>query len=420
MDSALRLEYLPLAELLPATRNPKKHDLVSLKQAMKRRGFMDPALYDERTGRLIEGHGRRQALLELEEEGEAPPRGVIDGTKGWAMPILRGWASKDDIEAEAALVAMNQLTIAGGWDIEGLTAILVDLKGTPELDALGFTGKELDALLDSTVGTSGNTDPDEVPVVAEEEVLVRLGDVYQLGDHRLACGSSTEPAVIDRLMQGELAHICWTDPPWNVAYGEREQSEKHARIANDDLGEDFPQFLAQAFAETARVLEPGAMVYVAMAGSEWGTLMSTLKQLEYRWSSTIIWAKDSFTLQRSDYHRQYEPIWYGWKDGAPRLCPLEDRKQSDLWNIPRPKKSDEHPTMKPVELVVRSLKNSSHHGNVVFEPFSGSGTTLLASEMTGRHCRAIELDPRYVQVAIKRWEAFTGRKAERIYREPSV
>jgi DNA modification methylase len=155
------------------------------------------------------------------------------------------------------------------------------------------------------------------------------------------------------------------------------------------------------------------MLYLAMSAQEWPTIHGALTAAGFHWSSTIIWAKDSLVLSRKDYHTQYEPIWYGWNGEGPRLHPLEDRQQSDLWQIPRPKRSEEHPTMKPVELVERSITNSSTSGELVFEPFSGSGTTILACEKSGRRCRAIELEPKYVQVAIERWQSFTGRNAER-------
>lgn len=156
--------------------------------------------------------------------------------------------------------------------------------------------------------------------------------------------------------------------------------------------------------------KPGAAIYMAMSAQEWPTIDRALRETGFHWSSTIIWSKDTLVLSRKDYHTQYEPIWYGWSGDGARLHPLRDRKQSDLRNIPRPKRSDEHPTMKPVELIARALRNSSSRKALVFEPFSGSGSTLIACEVTGRVCRAIELDPAYVQVAIERWERFTGRR----------
>ena len=230
--------------------------------------------------------------------------------------------------------------------------------------------------------------------------------------HRLLCGDSTIGEHVQRLMAGARVAWCWTDPPWNVAYGASDHPTwKSREILNDNLGDKFPAFCRAFIDQIKASVLPGAMLYMAMSAQEWPTIHCALSVAGFHWSSTIIWAKDSLVLSRKDYHTQYEPIWYGWNGEGPRLCPLEDRKQSDLWSIARPKRSDEHPTMKPVELVERSLLNSSKPGDLVYEPFSGSGSTLIAAEKTGRRCRAIELEPKYVQVAIERWEKFTGRKA---------
>lgn len=202
---------------------------------------------------------------------------------------------------------------------------------------------------------------------------------------------------------GGVAAICWTDPPWNVAYGEsKHPSWRQRSIQNDNLGEAFPAFASQFCTIIAASLAPGGMIYMAMSAQEWPTIDQALRVAGFHWSSTIIWAKDHAVLSRKDYHTRYEPLWYGWKDGAPRLVPLVDRAQNDVWEIDRPTRSEEHPTMKPVELVARALKNSSHVGDVVFEPFLGSGTTAVAAEQTGRVCCGMEVEPRYVSVCLER------------------
>lgn len=207
--------------------------------------------------------------------------------------------------------------------------------------------------------------------------------------------------------------MVFTDPPWNVNYGADDSSPtyKPRTILNDHMSTgDFKDFMSKAFRSMNMASKDGAMTYVVMSSQEWGNLMLTLFENGYHWSSTIIWAKDQFIISRKDYHTQYEPIWYGWKEGS-RLHPLKDRKQSDLWEIPRPKRSDEHPTMKPVELVAKAITNSSNKGDCVLDLFGGSGTTLIASEQTKRKCFMAELDPHYVDVIINRWESLTGRKA---------
>ena len=217
---------------------------------------------------------------------------------------------------------------------------------------------------------------------------------------------------------GRQADFVFTDPPWNVNYGATEegnaQGYKVRTILNDAMTtDDFKAFMNNAFKRMSEASKAGAMVYVVMSAQEWGNLMLTLKDNGFHWSSTIIWNKDQLVLSRKDYHTKYEPIWYGWKDGS-RLCPLEDRKQCDVWDFDRPKRSDEHPTMKPVALVARAITNSSHKGDVVLDLFGGSGTTLIAAEETGRSCCMMELDPKYVDVIINRWEQITGEKAVKL------
>lgn len=419
IEGAQSIEYLPVQSLVPALRNPKEHDEPNLDKSLLRFGYTEPVLLDERTERLVAGHGRVGALLRLREAGKKPPKGVRVGQDGsWLVPVVRGWASKNDVEAESYLLASNQLTIGGGWNNLQLGEMLAELaeKDPLNLVGIGFDEKALAKLLDATSPKAGKTDPDDVPDRIGE-IYVKEGEVYRLGEHRIVCGDSTDPGVYEALMGREqLADILWTDPPWNVAYasGDHPSWKKHDEIANDNLGDAFPGFCSAFSLAMAKFTKPGAPLYLAMSAQEWPTIHASLLAAGFHWSSTIIWAKDSLVLSRKDYHTQYEPIWYGWQGDAARLHPLEDRTQSDLWTIPRPKKSDDHPTMKPIELVERSLKNSSVRDAIVLEPFSGSGTVILAAERVGRRARAIELMPKYVQTAIVRWEEFTGKKAERV------
>lgn len=213
--------------------------------------------------------------------------------------------------------------------------------------------------------------------------------------------------------------MVFTDPPWNVNYGavseDNAQGYKPRKILNDFMGtQDFKEFMYNAFYCMNKASKQGCMTYVVMSAQEWGNMMLTLAENNYHWSSTIIWNKDRLVFSRKDYHTKYEPIWYGWKEGESRLCPLTDRKQSDVWDIERPSKSEEHPTMKPVELVAKAINNSSKKGNIVLDLFGGSGSTLIACEQLNRKCYMMELDPHYVDVIIQRWENLTGQKAEKI------
>jgi DNA modification methylase len=225
------------------------------------------------------------------------------------------------------------------------------------------------------------------------------------------CGDSTNSVDVEALVCGEKADLIFSDPPWHVNYGAVErgnpQGYRPRTILNDNMDEEswgkFCNDISKIFAEISR---PGAPCYVVMSAQEWGIIDPALRNAGFHWSSTIIWVKDALVLSRKDYHTQYEPIWYGWNDGAGRLKKVEDRKQSDVWEIPRPKKSDLHPTTKPVELIVRAIKNSSKKGDLVADFFGGSGSTLIAAEQTGRKAYLMELDEKYCDVIRKRWAEF--------------
>jgi DNA modification methylase len=400
-DRIVGLKRVKASQLVPNARNWRTHPEFqrdALKGVLAEIGFAAPLIARQREdGKLvlIDGHLRAETVPDMEV-----PVVVLDVTAA---------------EADKLLLTLDPMAALAGRDDANLKALLDEVEFESQavqkmLEGLG--GPEMQEL-----PPAGQTDPDDVPEPPAES-WVKPGDLFALANHRLLCGDCTKPEDVDRLMDGALADMCWTDPPWNVAYGENTNpagwSGKHRPIANDNLGEAFPGFCTAFCGEIARVVKPGAPLYMAMSAQEWPTIHGALTGMGFHWSSTIIWAKDSLVLSRKDYHTQYEPIWYGWREGSARLVELEDRTQSDLWQIPRPKRSAEHPTMKPVELVARSLKNSSKQFDLILEPFSGSGTTLLAAEQTMRRCYAIELEPRYVQVAIERWEAFTGMKAKKL------
>jgi len=288
------------------------------------------------------------------------------------------------------------------WDTEQM---LEDLQRGVDLAGI-FDDDEIKRLLDSVAQGNPAEDPgaemdraDEL----QEKWGCELGQVWEAGAHRIACGDCLDIALVERLLAGQRCHICWTDPPWNVAMGESNHpSWKKRTILNDNLGDAFPAFASQFCQVIADAVLPGAPIYMAMGAQEWPTIHSSLTAVGFHWSSTIIWVKDHAVLSRKDYHARYEPLWYGWKEGSARLVPLLDRTQNDVWEINRPIRSPEHPTMKPVELVARSLRNSSHAGDLVFEPFLGSGTTAVAAEQTGRVCRGVDLEPKYAAVTLER------------------
>jgi DNA modification methylase len=278
--------------------------------------------------------------------------------------------------------------LANEWDTEELQEWGLDL---PDFD----NAKELEA----------EEDDYEMPDEVQTDIV--LGDLFEIGPHRLLCGDSTDSDAVAKLMNGELADMVFTDPPWNVNYGAVKEGNamgyKPRTIMNDSMStSDFKDFMGSAFAMMAMYSKKGCPTYVVMSAQEWGNLMLALHENDYHWSSTIIWNKSHLVMSRKDYHTKYEPIWYGWLNGAPRLCPLKDRKQSDVWDVDRPTKSELHPTTKPIELINIALKNSSVASNLVMELFTGSGSTMVAAHQLNRKCYGMELDPKYCQVIVDR------------------
>ncbi|XEQ93559.1 hypothetical protein SCACP_24560 [Sporomusa carbonis] len=312
----------------------------------------------------------------------------------------------DKQRGKALNIALNK--VSGDWDMPLLTDLLKDLEGSGfDVSLTGFEAAELEELFgDTPAGIVKEDDFDADKAAAEiTEPITQRGDLWQLGRHRLMCGDSTSKQDVLSLMDNKRARLIFTDPPWNVDYGSdsKHPSWKPRQILNDSMTpEQFHDFLLAAFCNMKAVSEEGCMTYVVMSGQEWGNLMTVMREAGYHWSSTIIWKKDTLVLSRKDYHTQYEPIWYGWLEGA-RFCPLRDRKQSDVWEIARPKRSDEHPTMKPIALVARAIQNSSRAGDIVLDLFGGSGSTPIAAEQTGRICYTMELDPKYCDVIVKRY-----------------
>ena len=393
------IKNMKISDIRPYEKNPRFNDdaVDAVAKSIREFGWRAPIVVDSDMV-IICGHTRLKAAIKLGLE-EVPVHVATDLTPE---------------QVQAYRIADNKTGEIAEWNFDMLPGELQDLKDAEfDLSLLGFDADELAQLLngdtEDTVA-AGETDPDAVPEEPETAASER-GKIYQLGSHRLMCGDSTDPGDVAALMAGAKASFVFTDPPWNVNYGAVEsgnpQGYKPRTILNDFMGtEDFKNFMLKAFRNMKDFSEPGAMIYVVMSAQEWGNMMLTLAMNDFHWSSTIIWNKDRLVLSRKDYHTKYEPIWYGWSEGEARLHPLEDRKQSDVWDIPRPSKSDDHPTMKPVELVVRAIQNSSDRSALVLDLFGGSGTTLIACEQTGRTGFAMELDPKYCDVIRRRWAEF--------------
>jgi DNA modification methylase len=393
------VEHWPVQRLIPYVNNARTHDEGQVSQiaaSIVEFGFVNPILVGD-DNVIIAGHGRLMAAQKLGLE---------------TVPVIvLGHLS--EMQRRALVLADNRIAESAGWNEELLGLELNALQEFGfDLDVIGFSDDELDDLLQLD-HTDNESDADAVPDV-EEAVVSQSGDLWQLGNHRLLCGDSTSEDDVKTLMEEGLADMAFTDPPYNVDYGNNAKDKlrgKDRRILNDNLGDDFYTFLKDALTNLLSVTK-GAC-YIAMSSSELDTLQQAFRDAGGKWSTFIIWAKNTFTLGRADYQRQYEPILYGWKDGNDHFwCGARD--QGDVWFVNKPNKNDLHPTMKPIELVEKAIRNSSKSRDVVLDLFGGSGSTLIACEKSGRSARLIELDPKYVDVIIRRWQDYTGQQALRL------
>ena len=394
-----KIEQWPTDKLVPYARNARTHSDAQVAQiaaSIAEFGFTNPILAGS-DGVIVAGHGRLAAAQKL---GIATvPVVVLDHL----TPTQR----------RALVIADNRIAENAGWDEAMLQVELADLQGDDfDLSLTGFDADALaDLLADEETTSDGQTDEDSVPDAGTS--ITRPGDVWICGNHRVICGDSTDASTYDALMAGEIADMVFTDPPYNVDYANTAKDKMRGTdrpILNDNLGAGFHDFLLAALTPTLAHCRGG--IYVAMSSSELDVLQSAFRTAGGKWSTFIIWAKHTFTLGHADYQRQFEPILYGWpSDGTRHWCGARD--QGDVWNIKKPHKNDLHPTMKPVELVERAVRNSSRPGDIVLDSFGGSGTTMIASEKSDRKARLIELDPKYVDVIVRRWQDYAGAQATR-------
>jgi DNA modification methylase len=377
--------WVAIGELTPWDKNPRNNDgtpVEEVAKSIKRWGFGAPILARKENGEVIAGHTRLKAARSLGLE---------------RVPVR--YLDLDPVEAHLLALADNRLGELATWDDEALAEILRDARTQDlELDGLGWDDDALADLLADGVALPGSGDDDAPAIPVPEEPESKLGEVYQLGPHRLICGDSTDSDVWSALLGDEQLQMVWTDPPYGVSY----ESSGSKPIANDEkTGAELTAFLLSALSAIGDVATPGSAFYVASpSGPRVASFVGALWSLGLgRWA--LIWVKDQFVMGRADYHNRHEVIWYGWKRGT-RL-PVADRRQNTVFEIPRPKASAEHPTMKPVELIAPMIENSSKPGWLVGDGFGGSGSTLIASAMTGRRARLVELDPGYCDVIRRRW-----------------
>ena len=394
----LQVVTWPVEKLIPYARNARTHSAEQVAQvaaSIAEFGWTNPILAGA-DGIVIAGHARLLAARKL---------GMTE------VPVIV-LDHLTESQRRALVLADNRLALNAGWDEEMLRVEMAALDEDGfNLELVGFTDEEIEGLLrDPEEVNAGNTDDDAVPETPETAITVP-GEVWILGAHRLLCGDATQMGDVEKVLAGGLADMVFCDPPYNVNYGATMKDKlrgKKRKIANDDLGQDFEQFLRDACVNILAVTK-GA-VYICMSSSELHTLQKAFREAGGHWSTFVIWAKNTFTMGRSDYQRQYEPILYGWKEGTDHFwCGARD--QGDVWFVKKPVANDLHPTMKPVELVERAVGNSSKSRDTVLDPFGGSGSTLIACEKVGRQARLIELEPKYCDVIIRRWQEFTGKEA---------
>ena len=329
---------------------------------------------------------------------------VIETDGNEIIAVKRVGLSED--EKVGLALADNRTSDLSEWDINMLEQLSQEHDLNP-----WFDNDDLKELLGETevLPAEGLTDPDEVPEVPKEPIT-KLGDIWQLGNHKVLCGDSTDQNQLQPLMQDELANLWLTDPPYNVNY-EGKTSDK-LKIQNDQLNDnEFRQFLASAYIVAHQYLNEGASFYIWHADSEGYNFRGAAHDANLQVRQCLIWVKSSMVMGRQDYHWQHEPCLYGWKKGASHFWNA-DRKQTTVLKFDRPNRNKEHPTMKPVDLFQYQITNSSKPGDIILDTFGGSGTTLIAAERIQRQARLVELDPKYCDVIVKRWEDFTGNKAK--------
>lgn len=386
----IEVESWEVDRLIPYAQNARTHSDCQIRQiaaSISEFGFNNPVLVDP-DGSIIAGHGRVRAARRLE-------------LKQIPVIVLRHLT---ETQKRAFRVADNKLALNASWDEDALRLELEALANQDfHLDLLGFDERELKQLMRDS--QRGNLDADESPAV-EATAVSAPGDIWKLGEHRLLCGDGTRSEDLRRVLDGQTCGLVFTDLPYNVDYCGK--TARKLKLANDNLGSAFEQFLKAACRSMLEV--SAGPFYICMSSSELHRLYEAFTEAGGHWSTYIIWAKNVFTLGRSDYQRQYEPILYGWREGSPHYW-CGARNQGDVWMIDKPRVNDLHPTMKPVELIERAIGNSSRTGTVVLDPFAGSGSTAIACEKLGRQVCLIELDPLYTDVIVRRWEGYTGRSA---------
>ena len=382
----MQIEKLKTELLIPADYNPRKDlkpgdpEYEKLKRSIEQFGYVEPVIWNKTTSHVVGGHQRLKVLLDM---------GITE---------VECVVIEMNEEKEKALnIALNK--ISGDWDKDKLLLLIADLQGADfDVSLTGFEPAELDALFKDSLKDGIHEDDFDVDAELQKPALTKQGDVWMLGQHRLVCGDSTKADTFNVLMDGKLANLVITDPPYNVNY-----EGSAGKIKNDNMGnEAFYDFLLAAFQNTEAAMAKDASIYVFHADTEGLNFRKAFSDAGFYLSGTCIWKKQSLVLGRSPYQWQHEPVLFGWKKSGKHNW-YADRKQTTIWEFEKPKKNADHPTMKPVALVAYPILNSSLSNCIVLDPFGGSGSTLIACEQTDRICHTIELDEKYCDVIVKRY-----------------
>ena len=382
----MQIEKLKTELLIPADYNPRKDlkpgdpEYDKLKRSIEQFGYVEPVIWNKTTGRVVGGHQRLKVLLDM---------GITE--------IECVVIEMDEDKEKALNIALNK--ISGDWDKDKLALLIADLQGADfDVSLTGFEPAELDDLFKDSLKDSIHDDDFDVDAELQKPAVTKPGDVWKLGRHRLVCGDSTKSDTFTVLMDGKLANLVVTDPPYNVNY-----EGSAGKIKNDNMGnEAFYEFLLEAFKNTEAAMAKDASIYVFHADTEGLNFRKAFSDAGFYLSGTCIWKKQSLVLGRSPYQWQHEPVLFGWKKSGKHNW-YADRKQTTIWEFEKPKKNADHPTMKPVALVAYPILNSSLSNCIVLDPFGGSGSTLIACEQTDRICYTIELDEKYCDVIVKRY-----------------
>lgn len=388
MNTTERFEKVNIDRLVPYARNARTHSkeqILQLRASLREFGFVNPVIVDKDLN-VIAGHGR---ILAAKEEG------ITEVPCVFAEHLT-------EAQKRAYILADNRLALNAGWDAEMLSVEIADLQADYfDLSLLGFEDAELNKLL----GGVEEVKDDDFDVEGElaKPAVTQPGDLWLLGKHRVVCGDSTKADTFSLLMDGKLANLVVTDPPYNVNY-----EGTAGKIKNDNMADEkFYQFLLEAFTLTEKAMAKDASIYVFHADTEGFNFRKAFKDAGFYLSGTCIWKKQSLVLGRSPYQWQHEPILFGWKESGKHVW-YSDRKQSTIWEFDKPRKNTDHPTMKPVPLVAYPIVNSSMTGCIVLDPFGGSGSTLIACEQTSRICHTVELDEKFCDVIVNRYIEFKG------------